>query len=82
MLSSAVQEESLNCWYLIFYRQNKFHSQLSMKKSFIISGQDLLHLNRRRCFFFFFFFKMPVKSSACISELPHGILAMENKNLS
>ena len=29
MLSSAVQEESLNCWYLIFYRQNKFHSQLS-----------------------------------------------------
>ena len=29
MLSSAVQEESLNCWYLIFYRQNKFPSQLS-----------------------------------------------------
>ena len=29
MLRSAVQEESLNCWNLIFYRQNKFHSQLS-----------------------------------------------------
>ena len=29
MLSSAVQEESLNCWYLIFHRQNKFRSQLS-----------------------------------------------------
>ena len=40
MLSSAVHEESLNCWYLIFYRQNKFHSQLSWawKKGFITSG--------------------------------------------
>ena len=37
MLSPAVQEESLNCWHLIYLRQNKFHSQLSlsMKKSFI-----------------------------------------------
>ena len=29
MLSSDLQEKSLNCWYLIFYRQNEFHSQLS-----------------------------------------------------
>ena len=33
MLSSAVQEEGLNCWYLVFYRQNKFSfsAKLSMK---------------------------------------------------
>ena len=42
MLSSAVQEECLNCWYLIFYRENKFHSQLSWGwKSFITLGYDL-----------------------------------------
>ena len=29
MLSSALQEKSLNWWYLIFYKRNKFHSQLS-----------------------------------------------------
>ena len=29
MLNSAVQEKSLNWLYLIFHRQNKFHSQLS-----------------------------------------------------
>ena len=29
MLNSAGQVKSLNCLYLIFYRQNKFHSQLS-----------------------------------------------------
>ena len=29
MLSSVVQEESFNGWYLIFSRQKKFHSQLS-----------------------------------------------------
>ena len=29
MLSSAVQEESLNCWYLFFNRQSTFQSQLN-----------------------------------------------------
>ena len=29
ILSSALQEKSLNCWYLIFYKRNKLHSQLS-----------------------------------------------------
>ena len=28
MLSSALQEKSLNYWYLIFCKRNKFHSQL------------------------------------------------------
>ena len=29
MLISALQEKSLKCWYWFFYKQNKFHSQLS-----------------------------------------------------
>ena len=29
MLSSVLQEKSLNCWYVSFYKQIKFHSQLS-----------------------------------------------------
>ena len=32
---------SLFCWYFSFYEQLKFHAQLSMKKSFIISGPGL-----------------------------------------
>ena len=40
MLNSAVQEESLNCWYLIFYRteQISFSAELSMKKFLIALG--------------------------------------------
>ena len=29
MVTFALQEKSLNWWYLIFYKQKKFHSQLS-----------------------------------------------------
>ena len=32
MLSSAVQEKSLNAWYLIFYKQISFTAGLNMKK--------------------------------------------------
>ena len=44
MLSSALQEKSLNCWYLIFYKWNKFHSQLSWawKKFFNLRGPELI----------------------------------------
>ena len=49
MLSSAMHEESLNSWYLIFYRQNKFHSQVNWvwKKGFITAGPVLHSLNEK-----------------------------------
>ena len=40
MLSFAVQEESLNCWYFIFFsaEQISFSAELSTKKCFITLG--------------------------------------------
>ena len=42
MLSSAVQEGGLLCWYLFIYKQTKisFSAELSMKKSFITPGHE------------------------------------------
>ena len=44
MLSSALQEKGLSWWFLIFYKQNKFHSQLSWAwKKFYNLGPRLVY---------------------------------------